>query len=163
MATPRFITDIRQQIGHSLLRLPGVSAVVRNDRGEILLGRRADTGRWALISGIPEPGEQPAAAIVREVFEETGVEVVPERISSVTTGPAVTYPNGDVCQYLNVTFACRAVGGTATVNDDESLAVGWFGVDALPALDELATLRLNRALAGEDAAWFEATVPDPLP
>ena len=155
MTTPRFITDIRAHIGHDPLWLPGVSAVVTNDQGEILLGRRADTGRWSLISGIPEPGEEPAAAIVREVLEETGVRVAPERITSVTVSPEVTYPNGDRCQYLNITFACRALTGTATVNDDESLAVGWFRPDAHPPLDDIATLRLQRALAGETAAWFK--------
>ncbi|GIF65277.1 NUDIX hydrolase [Asanoa ishikariensis] len=154
MATPSFITDIRVHIGHTPLWLPGVSAVVQNAAGEILLGRRADTGRWSLISGIPEPGEEPAAAIVREVFEETGVRVEPERITSVTVGPVVTYPNGDVCQYLNVTFACRPLTASATVNDDESLEVGWFPVDDHPPLDEVATLRLERALAGDTAAWF---------
>ncbi|MEV0716429.1 NUDIX domain-containing protein [Asanoa sp. NPDC050611] len=154
MATPRFITDIREHIGHARLWLPGVSAVVRNAAGEILLGRRADTGQWSLISGIPEPGEEPAAAIVREVFEETGVRVTPERISSVTVSPLVRYPNGDECQYLNTTFVCRALTTAATVNDDESLAVGWFPVDDHPPLDELATLRLERALAGETGAWF---------
>ncbi|MDG4822272.1 NUDIX domain-containing protein [Asanoa sp. WMMD1127] len=154
MPTPRFITDIRHQIGHAPLWLPGVSAVVRNDRGEILLGRRADTGRWSLISGIPEPGEEPAAAIVREVEEETGVRVAPERITSVTVSPEVTYPNGDRCQYLNITFACRALTADATVNDDESLDVGWFPADDHPPLDEIATLRLARALADETAAWF---------
>ncbi|SNT65054.1 ADP-ribose pyrophosphatase YjhB, NUDIX family [Asanoa hainanensis] len=154
MPTPSFITDIRAHIGHIPLWLPGVSAVVQNPAGEILLGRRADTGRWSLISGIPEPGEEPAAAIVREVFEETGVRVAPERITSVTVGPAVTYPNGDVAQYLNVTFACRPLTESATVNDDESLEVGWFPVDDHPPLDEVATLRLERALAGDTAAWF---------
>ncbi|GAA1849273.1 NUDIX hydrolase [Asanoa iriomotensis] len=154
MATPRFITDIRAHIGHTRLWLPGVSAVVRNAAGELLLGRRADTGRWSLISGIPEPGEEPATAIVREVFEETGVRVAPERISSVTVSPVVEYPNGDVAQYLNVTFVCRALTTAATVNDDESLEVGWFPVDDHPPLDELAKLRLEQALAGDQKAWF---------
>ena len=40
--------------------LPGVSAVVFDDEGRVLLGRRADTGKWSVIGGIPEPGEQPA-------------------------------------------------------------------------------------------------------
>ncbi len=50
----------------------------------------------------------------------------------------VTYMNGDICQYMDITFRCRAVGGEARVNDDESLEVGWFTVDALPELNEFA-------------------------
>ena len=72
MATPEFIVALRKKIGHDLLWLPGVSLVVVDDDGRLLLGRRSDNGQWAVISGIPEPGEQPAAAAVRECAEETG-------------------------------------------------------------------------------------------
>ena len=154
MPVADFILRLREKVGHTPLWLPAVSAVVQNAAGEILLGRRADTGRWSLISGIPEPGEEPAAAIVREVLEETGVRVEPERITSVSVSPVVRYPNGDVCQFLNVTFACRPLTTDARVNDDESLEVGWFPVDDHPPLDEIATLRLEQALAGDTAAWF---------
>ena len=60
MATPEFILQLRASAGHQLLFLPGVSAVVLDDDGRILLGRRSDSGRWSVLSGIPEPGEQPA-------------------------------------------------------------------------------------------------------
>ena len=111
--------------GHDLLLLPGVGAIVVDDRGRLLFARRSDTGRWAVVAGMVEPGEQPADTIVREVHEETGVDVAVERILGVATHP-VDYPNGDRCDYLSITFLCRATGGTARVNDDESLDVGWF-------------------------------------
>jgi 8-oxo-dGTP pyrophosphatase MutT (NUDIX family) len=154
MAVADFVLSLRAKVGHDLLWLPGVSAVVLNDAGEILLGQRADFGYWSIISGMPDPGEEPAAAIVREVFEETGVDVVPERISSVTVTPEVVYPNGDACTYLNVTFRCRAVGGEARVNDDESLAVGWFARDRLPPLGPMARSRIEHALAPDGPAFF---------
>jgi hypothetical protein len=106
MAVPDYIANLRKHVGHDLLWLPSVSAVVLNDARELLLGQRADDGRWSVISGFVEPGEQPAPAVVREVFEETGVRVVPDRISSVLSHPH-TYPNGDQCQYLNIGFRCR--------------------------------------------------------
>ena len=86
--------------------------------------------------GIIDPGEQPADAAVRECFEETGVLAVPERLTSVTVSQPVTYPNGDQVQYLELTFRCRAVGGEAHVNDEESLDVRWYALSALPDLDE---------------------------
>jgi 8-oxo-dGTP pyrophosphatase MutT (NUDIX family) len=149
-----FILRLRERVGHDPLWLPGVTAVVFNDAGEILLGQRADFGYWSIPAGVPDPGEEPAAAIVREVYEETAVRVVPERISSVTVTPEVVYPNGDVCQYMNVTFRCRAAGGVALVNDDESLAVGWFRLDDLPDLDDLTRVRIDHALAADGPAWF---------
>ncbi|MDN3024123.1 NUDIX domain-containing protein [Streptomyces sp. S.PB5] len=154
MPTPDFIREIRASAGHQLLWLPGVSAVVFDDAGRVLLGQRADNHKWTVISGIPEPGEQPAAAAVREVQEETGVDCVVERVVLVRSGSEVTYPNGDRCQFMDITFRCRAVGGEARVNDDESLQVGWFEVDALPSMGERQLFRIKQALSDEPT-WFE--------
>lgn len=154
MSTPAFIRDLRRDIGAKLLFLPGVTAVVLDGDGRVLLGRRSDTGRWALIAGIPEPGEQPAETAVREVFEETAVHCVAERVLLVQTLDPIRYPNGDRCQFLDITLLCRAVGGEARVNDLESLEVGWFPQVALPQLDEGARTRIALA-AAEEPTWFE--------
>ncbi|MEU9508580.1 NUDIX domain-containing protein [Micromonospora sp. NPDC048170] len=153
MGVPDHILRLRECVGHDLLQLSSVSAVVCDDAGKLLLGRRADDGRWSVVSGIVEPGEQPATAVVREVWEETGLEVEPVRLSSVVSRPH-TYPNGDRCEFLNLGFRCRLVGGTARVNDDESVAVGWFPPDRLPTLDRHARLVVAHALGTEASAWF---------
>ncbi|MFC0849811.1 NUDIX domain-containing protein [Streptomyces noboritoensis] len=153
MATPDFIREIRASAGHQLLFLPGVSVVVFDDEGRVLLGRRVDSGEWSIIGGIPEPGEQPAETAVREVYEETAVRCVVERVVLVDALRPVTYPNGDRCQFMDICLKCRAVGGEARVNDDESLEVGWFPVDALPGLDEFALFRIKQAMTDEPT-WF---------
>ncbi|MGC0333691.1 8-oxo-dGTP pyrophosphatase MutT (NUDIX family) [Streptomyces sp. SAI-170] len=154
MPTPDFIRSLRASVGHDLLWLPGVSAVVLDDEGRVLLGQRSDNGRWCVPSGIPDPGEQPAECAVREVYEETGVRCVVERIVAVRATKPVTYPNGDQCQFMDVTVRCRAVGGEARVGDDESLAVGWFEVDAMPEMTESQRFRIKQALSDEPT-WFE--------
>ncbi|MFF7768750.1 NUDIX domain-containing protein [Streptomyces massasporeus] len=156
MATPDFIRTLRASAGHQLLWLPGVTALVFDDAGRVLLNRRADTGRWSVLGGIPDPGEQPAACAVREVYEETAVRCVAERVVLVQALQPVTYENGDTCQYMDITFRCRAVGGEAKVNDDESLDVAWFDVDALPDLNEFGLLRIKQALS-DDPTWFDPT------
>jgi 8-oxo-dGTP pyrophosphatase MutT (NUDIX family) len=148
-----YIKSLREHAGHGLLLLPGVTAVVFDEAGRILLNERSDDGRWALIAGGMDPGEQPAEAVVREVYEETAVHVVPERVTSVLTQPPITYPNGDRCEYVDITFRCRAVGGEARVNDDESLAVAWFALDDLPPIADLVRHRIECALT--PGAWFE--------
>ncbi|MFD3802814.1 NUDIX domain-containing protein [Streptomyces sp. NPDC058611] len=160
MTTPDFIRAIRATAGHQLLLLPGVTAIVLDDRGRVLLGRRSDTGRWSVVGGISEPGEQPAETAVREVFEETAVTCVPERVVLVQMLAPVTYPNGDVCQFQDITFRCRATGGQARANDSESLEVAWFEVDALPPLEQFSLDRIHRALRDEPT-WFEPFVPAP--
>ena len=154
MAIPDFIRTLRASAGHQLLWLPGVTAIVFDDEGRVLLNRRVDTRKWSVLGGIPDPGEQPAACAVREVHEETGVRCVPERVVLVQALEPVTYENGDVCQYMDITLRCRAVGGEARVNDDESLEVGWFEVDALPDVNEFGLLRIKQALS-DAPTWFE--------
>ncbi|MFI5618776.1 NUDIX hydrolase [Streptomyces sp. NPDC051567] len=155
MTTPEFIRAIRATAGHQLLLLPGVSAIVFDDQGRVLLGRRRDTGRWAAIGGIAEPGEQPADTVVREVYEETAVHCLPERVVLVRMLPPVTYANGDICQYQDIAFRCRATGGRARVNDNESLEVAWFARDALPPLAPGDLDLIDRACRDEPT-WFEA-------
>ncbi|MGW8327559.1 NUDIX hydrolase [Streptomyces sp. NPDC055897] len=155
MATPDFIRDIRALAGHQLLLLPGVSAIVFDDDGRVLLGRRADNGQWSTIGGIPEPGEEPAHTAVREVYEETGVRCVAERVVLVEAAHTpITYPNGDVCQFMDITFRCRATGGEARVNDDESLEVGWFAMEALPQLSDFGLFRIKQAQS-DGPTWFQ--------
>jgi ADP-ribose pyrophosphatase YjhB (NUDIX family) len=141
--------------------MPGVSAVVVHGDGRLLLGRRADNGLWAVVSGILEPGEQPALAAVREVLEETGIHAVVEGLAAVSSSPeAVEYENGDRAQYLDLTFLCRAVGtDDPHVADDESTAVGWFDANALPEpLMTSSHIRIARAMAyrahPEGGTWF---------
>jgi 8-oxo-dGTP pyrophosphatase MutT (NUDIX family) len=130
-----------------MLWLPGASAVVVNSDGHLLLGRRSDTFQWALISGILEPGEQPADAIVREVFEEAGILIRAEAVTSLSTDEPVLYQNGDWAQYLNITFLCSVAQGEAFAADDENVEIGWFAPDALP--DDLmptSRTRIERSL-----------------
>ncbi|MFD0263278.1 NUDIX domain-containing protein [Kitasatospora indigofera] len=159
MAIPQFLADLRSVVGTRLLWLNGVAAAIVDDDGRILLGQRADDGRWSMIGGILDPGEQPADGLVREVFEEAGVVVVPEVLASVTVSPVVEYPNGDHSQYLELTFRCRMVGGEARVNDDESLDIRWFEPDALPELEPRILNRLRQALEckGETAFVLDGT------
>jgi 8-oxo-dGTP pyrophosphatase MutT (NUDIX family) len=152
-----YVQGLRQKVGHDLVFLPGVSAVVVNDKGEILLHQRSDFRTWALPSGILDPGENPADAIVREVFEETAVQVEPIRISGVYTTPTITYPNGDQARYVITTFLCRPTGGPGPrVNDDESLDVRYFHPSKLPLPDLRPDhrLRIEHALSGSERAYF---------
>ncbi len=156
MPVPEYVAALRRHVGHAPLWLSGVSVVVRDDDGRLLLTRRADNGRWAVVSGVLEPGEEPGPAALREVREETGVDAELERITSVdVTGP-ITYPNGDVAQYLDVCFLARYVGGAAAVSDDENLEVAWFSPEAVPSdLTPSSRLRLEKALQDVPEAWFQ--------
>lgn len=154
MATPEFVTGLRAHIGHDLLWLSTAAGVVLDAGGRVLLGRRSDTGSWGLPGGIIDPGEEPADAAVREIYEETGVIAVPEALVAVTVSGPITYRNGDMVQYLEILFRCRSTGGTARVNDSESVEVGWHALDRLPDLDARTVSRITHALRGTDQAAY---------
>lgn len=161
MPLPEFLSDLRARVGHDLLWLPAVSAVVIDDAGRLLLGRRADTAEWAVISGILEPGEEPGPGAVREVAEETGVQIEVVALTSISATDIVEYPNRDRAQYLDLCFWCRPIGGQARVADDESLEVGWFAPDALPTpLAASSVQRIARMIAFA-AATRDGRTPPP--
>jgi 8-oxo-dGTP pyrophosphatase MutT (NUDIX family) len=153
MPIPEFVVQIRTMIGHHEMWLPGVTAVVAWG-DEILLVRRADNGAWTPITGIIDPGEEPAQAIVREAREETGVFITVDRLASTSVYPGVVYDNGDRASYLDLTFACTYVSGEAHVADDESSDVRWFPAGALPEMEPAMGQRIADALSGEQAARF---------
>ena len=162
MPVPSYVTALRAHVGHDLLLLPAASALVHDGAGRILLLRRSDNGRWSLPAGMIDPGEQPADAVLREIFEETGVRAQIERLAGAATH-RVRYPNGDVCEYLDVWFRCRAVAGTPRADGEESAEVGWFAPDALPELDEWAKLRIETTTAPAGDAWYAPAGAGPHP
>src|SRR5438034_11818350 len=91
---------------------PGVSAIILTGEG-LLLQRRSDNRLWGLPGGGVEPGESVTEAVVREVREETGLEVVPLRLIGVYSSPEhgqiVTYPDGYVIHYITSSVDRRGV------------------------------------------------------
>ncbi|QAY61196.1 NUDIX domain-containing protein [Microbacterium protaetiae] len=132
-----YLTSLRERVGNDLLLLPAVSAVIRNDVGEVLLARSHGNDEWALIGGGLEPGEEPASAILREIREELGVEARVLRIVGAYGGESmfITYPNGDRCAYVTTAYACRLVSEAFTIEEDELREVAWFTPEDLSQLE----------------------------
>jgi len=156
---PPYVVEMRSLIGKREMWLPGITAIVVRGTGadtEVLLTLRADNGEWAPITGILDPGEEPAVGTAREAFEECGVEVTVDRLASVGVSPQITHANGDLAVYLDLTFLCTWVSGEARVNDDENVDVRWWPTAALPPMADWLVERIDDVLAGETAARFRA-------
>jgi ADP-ribose pyrophosphatase YjhB (NUDIX family) len=106
-----------------------VAAVVGNDRGEILLTQRADSGVWLYPVGYADVGYSPSEIAVKEVFEETGIEVEPVSLIAVLDGLRLGFVPFPLYSML---FHCRMLGGELRGHPLETRAVGFFARDNLP-------------------------------
>ncbi len=153
MATPEFVLDLRKHIGHAPLWLIGCTAVVVRpdpddpDEELVLVVRRADNLRWGPVTGIVDPGEHPAAAAVRETWEETAITAEVERLAQVGVTELITFGNGDQCRFLDHTFRCRYVHGEPAPADGENTEVRWARRSQFPPMPPHALARVDAALA----------------
>ena len=128
-----YIAGLRRQVGSSLLLLPSVMGVIYDADSRVLLVRQTADGLWSTPGGVLEPDETPAAAVVREVQEETGLDVKIVRLLGVYGGPTfvVEYPNGDRSQYLSAIFECAVLGGSPVPDGDETDQLTFAGPSEL--------------------------------
>jgi len=127
---------------------PSVSAVIFDRHGRLLLQQRSDGAQWGLPGGSVEIGESLAAAVVREVLEETGLTVRVRRLVGVYSEPerqVIRYPDGTVWHYVNACFECARREGDLRTSA-ETLDLRYFPLRRLPA-----TLLPNHRIRIRDA------------
>jgi ADP-ribose pyrophosphatase YjhB (NUDIX family) len=138
--------------------VPGAQVYVRDADGRILLQRRADSGNWSAPGGVMELGESLAAAAVREVREETGLDVELTGLLGVYTDPGhlIAYADGEVRQEFVVAFTGRVVDGQLR-GSDESMEVRWVEPAELDDLPVHPTVRrrITHCLSGSQIAYFD--------
>jgi ADP-ribose pyrophosphatase YjhB (NUDIX family) len=106
-----------------------VGAAVGNEKGELLLVQRADSGVWLYPTGWADVGYSAAEVVVKEVLEETGVEAEVIRLIAVLDGLRLGFTRVPL---YSLVFHCRAVGGELQPHPLETSDVGWFSPDNLP-------------------------------
>jgi NAD+ diphosphatase len=126
---------------------PTSSAVVLDEEGRILLARRAvgpDEGKWDLPGGFLEEGEHPRPAVIRELREETGLEIEP--LDLVAFEVDAYGEDEDAPATLNLYWSARVLSGEPAAADDVS-ELRWFRPHDLPSDEELAFQVNARLLA----------------
>ncbi len=129
-----YFHQLRKKIGHELLLVPSVAAVIHDPEGRLLLQEKAGEA-WSLPAGAIEPGETPVDAVVGEVLEETGFEVESVEILGVFGGKGFrySYPNGDRVEYTVVLYHCT-VGAPGVPLDEETRSLRYFAETEMPPL-----------------------------
>lgn len=125
--------------------VPSVTAVVRDEAGRVLLIHKVDNDLWALPGGGHDIGETIADTAVREVREETGLEVEIVRLVGTYTNPrhVMSYSDGEVRQQFSLCYEAKLLGGKAREDGIETKAVRWVEPTAITALQMHPSMRLR--------------------
>jgi ADP-ribose pyrophosphatase YjhB (NUDIX family) len=106
-----------------------VGAIVQNEKDEILLVQRSDSGVWLYPTGWADIGYSPAEVAVKEVSEETGIDCEVVQLLAVYDGLQRRFTSVPL---YSLVFHCRATGGSLKAHPLETRDVGFFPLDALP-------------------------------
>ena len=129
-----YIQWIRSKIGHEKVILVFVGGCIFNEKEEVLLQRRTDSNKWGFPGGAIELGETPQMAAVREVKEETGLDVEAGNLIGIYTECNMKYPNGDEAQSICIAYELHVVGGELFCDKEETLELKYFSLDKVPEL-----------------------------
>ena len=136
-----YIHELRKEIGPRKIILNCAGALIIKD-DKILLQRRSDNGQWGIIGGLLELNETYEEAALREVREETGLEVKLESFLGIFHHHHMVWGNGDAAHVIAAMFTASIISGEPRI-DEESLELRFFGREELPELtaeDHIAAL-----------------------
>ena len=154
--TMEYIPWFRQRVGHAPILTPAAGACIRDEQGHVLLQRRSDSGLWGFPGGGQNLGESAAQAMVREVYEETGLRVEPTRLIGVYSDPAFgkTYANDDQVQPVVAFFEARIVAGELRTDSPETLDLAYFSPGDLPPMVYCCQVKAHDAFVRQRSAFF---------
>ena len=129
-----YIMNLRKVVGNRPVIMAGASVLIVNDKGELLLEKRADDGLWDCPAGSMELAESFEECARREAFEETGLKCGKLEYFTTESGKETfnIYPNGDQTYYAGVIFLCRDFEGELKAQETEVSDLRFFPMDKLP-------------------------------
>jgi mutator protein MutT len=107
---------------------------VFDESGRVLLQKRGDSNKWGFPGGAIELGETPEEAAIRELKEETGLDVTIDSLIGIYTDSDMKYPNGDNAQSIAIVYKLKALSGELICDNKETIDLKFFDVDKLPEM-----------------------------
>jgi len=165
MPMSEYVRALRAKVGTSLLEVPTVSVLTLDEHERVLLVRHVEGNEWTTPGGMIEPYETPSDAAVREMWEETGLQVALTHIVGVFGGTlcAGTYSNGDKVAWVSTVFGARPIRGTLQPDGEETLEARYFSRAEIGSLRCKPHLQLflDAAYAGAQKAHFQPATWEP--
>lgn len=129
-----YIKKVRKKFGHDALILNYAGCIIFDEQGRLLLQKRSDCEKWGVLGGMVEFGESVEEAAVREIKEESGLEVKITSLYGVYSKYFAEYTNGDKVQPIVHLFKTKIIGGKLINQNDETLALKYFDLEDTPTL-----------------------------
>lgn len=129
-----YIRWIRSYVGNQEIILNFSGGILTNQNNEILLQLRSDKKLWGLPGGAIEKGESVERAAIREVLEETGIQVKITALLGIYSNYFDTYPNGDKAQTITTMFIFETIESSISIHNAETLDLRFFSRDNLPEI-----------------------------
>lgn len=126
--------QLRQKVGHDKVILPCAGAAVLDDNNRVLLQKRTDKNCWSFPGGVMDLDESISKTAVREVKEETGLDVTVQDMIGIYSRYSDEYQNGDKSQPVLAFFKCSIVGGKLHCDGEETLELKYFDLNDKPEL-----------------------------
>jgi len=156
-----YIHYLRSLIGHERCLSVGLSAILVDPEGRILLEKRQDNGLYCLPGGSIDYEEEVLDGLKREIREETGISLQKASLFMIQSGKKTTlhYPNGDITNYIDITFIAYLSKSEAVIatHDKESSEVFFCSIGELPSRDKLLSCDI-RIIDKYLAKKFEVTI-----
>lgn len=137
-----YIPYIRKMVGHKRIISVGLSALIINEKNEILLEKRSDNSLFCLPGGSLDFDETVIEGVKREVKEETGIALDEVHLFLIISGKKeqFIYPNKDITDYVDLFFYSYVKGiDIVKCHDQESTMIKFYPLDSLP--DEKKVIR----------------------
>lgn len=141
-----YISNLRKSIGHNPIISVGSTVLVFNNKNEILLNLRTDTKNWGIPGGGKELYETLEECAIRELKEETNLDVNDLQLIAVLSGKDYyfKYPNDDEVDCVIALYKVDNYSGELKINDGESKTLRFFSLDNLPELESRAQMIIDK-------------------
>ena len=145
-----YIMNLREKVRHGPLIVVGSTTLVFNNKNELLLNLRSDTNTWGIPGGAKELNETLEECAIRELKEETNINVNDLELITVLSGKEYyfKYPNEDELDCVIALYKVSNYEGELNINDGESKELKFFSLDNLPELESRAKAIIDKIKGG---------------